>query len=66
MIRQLRDARKDIAHLNGEGLDEMKNFKDLMDMYLETIDKARFIAKRFMPLHRKIINLYRQNKDLQS
>jgi len=37
-----------------------------MDMYNETIDLARFTTKIFLPLHRKIRNLYRQKKDLQS
>jgi hypothetical protein len=36
-----------------------------MDMHLETIDKVRFTKKRFFPLHRKLNNLYRHNKDLQ-
>jgi hypothetical protein len=66
LIRQLKDARKEISHFKGEGLDERKNFKHLMDMYLETIDKARFTTNIFMPLHRQLRNLYRKNKDLQS
>ena len=45
---------------------ERKNLNDLIDMYLETIDKARFVAKRFLPLHRQLKNLYRQNRDLQA
>jgi hypothetical protein len=39
-----------------------RNLKRLMDMYHETIDKAKFIAKRFQPLHRQLRNLYKQNK----
>jgi hypothetical protein len=31
--KQLKEARKEIANLKGEGLDERKNLKDLMDMY---------------------------------
>jgi len=34
-------------------------------MYKETIDKARFLAKRFLPLHRKLKNVYRQNRACQ-
>jgi hypothetical protein len=66
LIRQLRDARKEVSHLKEEGLAERKKLKDLMDMYKETIDLARFTTKRFLPLHRQLRNLYRQNKDLQS
>jgi hypothetical protein len=49
---QLKEARKEIPNLKGEGLDERKKFKDLMDLYLETIDKSRFTTKRFLPLHK--------------
>jgi hypothetical protein len=52
MNRQLKEPRNEIANLKGEWLVERKKLNDLMDMYLETIDKARFVAKRFMPLHR--------------
>jgi peptidoglycan hydrolase CwlO-like protein len=43
-----------------------KNLNGLMDMYHETIEKARFIAKRFQPLNRQLRNLYRQNKSHQA
>lgn len=49
LIRQLRDARKEVACLKEEGFAERKKLKDLMDMYKETIDLARFTAKRFLP-----------------
>jgi hypothetical protein len=52
LIRHLREDRKEIAHLKGEGLTERKNMKDLMNMYLDIIGKAKFTANRFMPLHR--------------
>jgi uncharacterized protein (DUF3084 family) len=64
--RQLKEARKEIANLKGEGLVERKKLSDLMDMYQETIDKANFVAKIFMPLHRRLQNLYKQNKGLQA
>jgi uncharacterized protein YaaN involved in tellurite resistance len=52
--------------LKGEGLTERKKLNDLIDLYCETIDKAKFVAKIFMPLHRNIQNLYRQNRGLQA
>jgi hypothetical protein len=64
--RQLKEAGTEIANLKVEGLVERKKLNDLMDMYLENIDKARFVAKRFLPLHRKLKNLYRQDKYLQA
>jgi len=64
--KQLKEARTKIAQLKGEGLFEKNNLNDLMDMYIETIHKAIFVAKRFLPLHRKLKNLYRQNKDLRA
>jgi hypothetical protein len=66
LIRQLKDARKEIFHLKGEGLAERKKMKDLMDMYKETIELAKFTTRRFLPLHRHLRNLYRRNRDLQS
>jgi hypothetical protein len=65
-MRQLREARKEIDELKGQGLDERNKLKDMMDMYLETIDKARFIENIFLLLHRQLQNLYRQNMDLHS
>jgi uncharacterized protein YaaN involved in tellurite resistance len=47
-------------------LAERKKLSDLMDMYRETIDKAKFVAKIFMPLHRQLQNLYGQNRGLQA
>jgi len=35
-------------------LDDRKKLKDLMDIYKETIDLARFTTRRFLPLHRHI------------
>jgi hypothetical protein len=51
--------------LKGEGLVERKNMKDLMDMYKETIELAKFTTRRFLPLHRQLRNMYKKNKDLQ-
>jgi hypothetical protein len=64
LIRQLRDARKEIVHLKGERLTERKKMSELMDMYNETLDLARFTARIFLPLHRQLQTLYRQNKRL--
>jgi hypothetical protein len=52
LIRQLRDARNEVARQKEEGLAERKKLKELMDMYKETIDLARFTTRRFFPLHR--------------
>jgi hypothetical protein len=35
--------------------------KEMMDMYSETLDMARFSARRALPLHRKLKTLYRKN-----
>jgi hypothetical protein len=52
--------------LKGQGLAERKKLSGLMDMYQETTHEAKFTARRFLPLHRQLRNLYRKNKDLQS
>jgi hypothetical protein len=66
LIRQLRDARKEVSHLKGERLTERRKMKELMDMYNETLDLARFTTRRFFPLHRKLKTLYRKNRSIQS
>ena len=66
MNRQVKEARNEIANLKGEGLVERKKWNDLTDLYLETIDKAKFVEKKFLPLHRQLKNLYRQKNDLQA
>jgi len=61
MIRQLREARAKIAKLKREEFVERKKLSDLMDMYLGTLVKSNFIAKRFRPLHMQLKNLYKHN-----
>jgi hypothetical protein len=38
LIRQLRDARKEVVRLKAESLTERRKMKELMDMYNETLD----------------------------
>jgi hypothetical protein len=66
LIRQLRDARKEVARLKVESLTERRKMKELMDMYNETLDLERFSARRSLPLHRKLKTLYRKNISFQS
>jgi hypothetical protein len=40
--------------------------KDLMDNYRNTLDLAIFVARRDLPLHKLLKNLYRQNINFQS
>jgi hypothetical protein len=44
-----------------EELGSTMKLKEIMNMYPETIDKEIFLAKIFLPLHRQLKNLYRQN-----
>jgi hypothetical protein len=66
LIRQLMDARKEVAHLKAESLTKRRKMKELMDMYNETLDLARFTTRRLFPLHRQLKNLYRKNRSIQS
>jgi uncharacterized protein (DUF3084 family) len=61
LIRQLREARDEIAKLKREELVGKKKLRDLMDMYRENLVQAKFIAKRFRPLHMQLKILYRHN-----
>ena len=63
LIKQLREARKEVARLKSEALYERIKMKELIDGYNHTLDLARFVARRGQPLHRQLKNLYRQNKD---
>jgi hypothetical protein len=63
-IRQLRDARKEVSHLKEQILTERRKMKELMDMYNETLDLARFTARIFLPLHRQLKTLYREKRSI--
>jgi hypothetical protein len=66
LIRQLREARKDIAHLKSEELSQRIKMKELMDGYSHTLDLEIFSARRALPLHKQLKKIYRQNRDFQS
>jgi hypothetical protein len=66
LIRQLRDARKEVAQLKAKAMSDRVKMKELMDGYNHTLDLARFAARKAQPLHRQLKNLYRQNKGFQS
>jgi hypothetical protein len=52
---------KEVYHLKEESLTGRIKMKELMDMYNETLDLARFSARRYLPLHRQLKTLYRKN-----
>jgi hypothetical protein len=66
LIRKLRDARKEVAHLKEEDMIHRAHMKELMDGYTHTLDLERFAARKAQPLHRKLQNLYRENSGFQS
>jgi hypothetical protein len=57
--RQLKEARDEIDNLKKEYLGSRIKIKNMLDTSVEIIDKARFLAKCFFPLHRKLDNFYR-------
>jgi hypothetical protein len=59
LIKQLRDARKEIACLKAEDKVNLAQMKELMDGYIHTLDLSRFAAIKAHPLHRQLKNLYR-------
>jgi len=52
--------------LKAEGLSKIINMNELMDMYKNTLELVRFAARRSLPLHKQLKNLYRKNKGFQS
>jgi hypothetical protein len=59
LIRQLRDARKEVAQLKAEAMSVRVKMKELMHGYNHTLDLARFAARKAQHLHRQLKNLYR-------
>jgi hypothetical protein len=66
LIRQLKEARKEAAHLKEESLSERIKMKELMDMYSNTLDMEIFTTRRAMPLHKQLKNLYKKNRGFHS
>jgi hypothetical protein len=66
LIRQLREARKEVAQLKREAMSDRAKMTELMDGYSDTLDLARFAARRAQPLHRQVKNIYRKIRDFQS
>jgi Pyruvate/2-oxoacid:ferredoxin oxidoreductase gamma subunit len=66
LIRQLREAKKEVVRLKAEGLSERIKMKELMDMYSNTLHLAILAARGALPLHKQLKNLYRQNRGFQS
>jgi hypothetical protein len=51
--------------LKKENLEARIKLKDILELYEETIDKSIYMAKRYLPLHRKLKNVYKQKKYCQ-
>jgi uncharacterized protein YaaN involved in tellurite resistance len=64
--RQLKEARVEVDKLKKEDLGSRMKLKEMLDMYHETIDKEIFLSKIFLPLHRKLKNIYSQNRSHQA
>jgi hypothetical protein len=46
-------------------LETQIKLKDMLDLY-ETIDKVKFMAKRSLPLHKQLKNMYKQKRACQA
>jgi hypothetical protein len=46
LIRQLKDARKEVAKLKEEAMSDRAKMTELMDGYSHTLDLERFAARR--------------------
>jgi hypothetical protein len=52
--------------LKKENLEAQIKLKDMLEIYEGTIDKERYMAKRSLPLHRKLKNVYKQKRACQT
>jgi hypothetical protein len=66
LIKKLRDARKEITRLKEENKVHLAQMEELMVGYNRTLDLARFVARKALPLHKKMKSIYRQNRGFQS
>jgi hypothetical protein len=66
LIKQLRDARREIACLKAKDNVHLAQMNELMIGYNHTLDLARFTARKALPLHKQLKNLYRQNRGFQA
>jgi hypothetical protein len=66
LIKQLRDARKEITHLKVEDKVHLDQMEEIMVGYNHTLELARFATRKALPLHKQLKNLYRQNRGFQS
>jgi len=57
--RHLKDAKTKIDRLKKKDLDSKIKLKEMLDLYEETIDKEKFMAKMLLPLHIQLKNVYR-------
>jgi hypothetical protein len=66
LIKQLRDARREIARLKADDKVHLAQMNELMIGYNHTLDLARFAVRKALPLCKQLKNIYRQNRDFQS
>ena len=52
LIKQLRDARKEIARLKAEDKVHLAHMNELMIGYNHTLDLTRFTVRKALPLHK--------------
>jgi hypothetical protein len=59
LIKQLRDVRREIAHLKAEDMVHLAQMNELMTGYNHTLELARFATRKALPLCKQLKNLYR-------
>jgi hypothetical protein len=52
LIKQLRDERKEIDHLKEEDKVHLAQMDELMVGYNHTLELARFVVRKALPLHK--------------
>jgi hypothetical protein len=63
---KLKETRDEVDKMIKEYLHVRRKFKEVLDIHCKSIGKENSMAKRFLPLHRKLINIYRKNIYYQS
>jgi hypothetical protein len=52
--------------LKKENLDARIKLKDILELHDNTIDKAIYMVTRYLPLHRKLKNVYKYKRACQA
>ena len=64
--RQLKEAQAGILQLREENMKMKRKIEKHLDLCEEALEKNKRMVKRYLPLHKQMKNMYRQNRTLKA